>query len=407
MNPEVNKGFKLPASHLLAQVTAMVLVLGGLGFDQPCQAQKLPPSLFLPELLLPRADIDVSADAQALPTNSPKAPISEFRYDHQGVTKSLSQYQKEANVRAMLVLKDGQIVYEYNRFPYSQSTLHQSWSISKQVLSALIGMAIADGAIRSVTDRMDAYAPELAVNGFAGVTFKQALQMSSGVLYNEEQDRFKLFMDTIKDNLTFGGAGHALKDKALDLALTQAYAPGSSYSYASINSQALSRALEKAVGMPYQRYLEVKLWKPLGTTDKAKILVDRRKEAFTFCCLYATTRSYAMFGLLFAQHGRLHDKQLVPAEWVLKSTTFSKDANNWHAVPRAGRAMGLYGFGYHWWPLEGGRGDFSALGVFGQAIHVLPKQNTVVVRISGDFEEPGAHAEENAIMGRALADYLD
>ncbi len=370
-------------------------------------AQGLPPSLFLPELLLARQNIEADVRPRTLPKAVPKAPISDFRYTYQGVSKSLNDFQAEAKVRALLVLKDGNIVYEYNKFPYSKSSLHQSWSMGKQVLSALVGVAIQDGAIRSVNDRMDAYAPELAVNGFAGVTFKQALQMSSGIAYKEEADRFKLFLDTITDRFSGGVSGFSLLEKTLDPKLTQAYPPGSKYEYASINSQALSLALEKAVGMPYATYLERKLWKPMATPDRAKILIDRSDQPFTFCCLYATTRSYAMFGLLYAQGGRLQDRQIVPRDWVSKSTTYQGDPSNWRAVPRAGGDMGLYGFGYHWWPLSGNRADFSALGIFGQAIHVLPAQNTVIVRISADFDTPGAHAEENAIMGRALADYLD
>ncbi|MDI1258701.1 serine hydrolase [Aquabacterium sp.] len=384
----------------------MLLLLGVIAACQ-AQAQSLPPALFLPELVLPRETVDMATFPVSMPTASPKAPISALRYTYEGVSKSLSQYQSEAKVRAMLVLKDGKIVYEYNNFPYTKTSLHQSWSMAKQVLSAMVGIAIGEGAIRSVNDRMDAYEPALAVNGFAGVTFKQALQMSSGVAYSEEADRFKLFMDTIADYYTLGSSGYTLREKTTDTVLAPAFAPGSKYQYASINSQAISMALEKAVGMPYQRYLELKLWKPMRTPDRAKVLVDRSHEAFTFCCLYATTRSYAMFGLLYAQEGRLHGRQIVSSDWVRQSTTFAGDPTNWHAVPVNGNKLGLYGFGYHWWPLEGERQDFSALGVFGQAIHVLPKQNTVIVRISGDFDTPGAHIEENVVMGRALADYLD
>jgi len=383
-----------------------MLLLGVIAACQ-VQAQSLPPALFLPELVLPRETVDVSALPVTLPTASPKAPISAMRYTYEGVSKSLSQYQSDAKVRAMLVLKDGKIVYEYNKFPYTKTSLHQSWSMAKQVLSALVGIAIDEGAIRSVNDRMDTYEPALAINGFAGVTFKQALQMSSGVAYNEEADRFQLFLDTISDYYTLGSSGYSLREKTTDTALTPAYAPGSKYQYASINSQAIAMALEKAVGMPYQRYLALKLWKPMRTPNSAKVLVDRSDDAFTFCCLYATTRSYAMFGLLYAQAGRLHGRQIVSSDWVRRSTTFAGDPSNWHAVPVNGNKLGLYGFGYHWWTLEGERNDFSALGVFGQAIHVLPKQNTIIVRISGDFDTPGAHIEENVVMGRALADYLD
>ena len=388
------------------RTVAPVLLPVLLGTVTVATAQSLPPSLFLPEAVLPRQTVEAAPYPVALPTGQPRAPISKFRYEFKGQTKSLDQYLSEAKVRALLVLKDGKIVHEFNRFPYHRRSLHQSWSIGKQVLSALVGVAIAEGAIGSVDDRMDAYDPSLALNGFAGVTFKQALQMSSGVAYDEEADRFKLFLDVITNFYTFGRQGQNLAQKTYDAALTSAYVPGSRYEYASINSQAISSALEKAVGMPYKDYLQRKLWQRMAMPDDAKVLVDREGQAFTFCCLYATTRSYAAFGLMYARGGALYGRQLVPQDWVRRSTRLDADTGNWANVPRDGNEFGLYGFGYHWWPLAGERGDFSALGVFGQAIHVLPEQDVVIVRMSGDFDTPGAHAEENVFMGRALADYL-
>ena len=125
-----------------------------LGTVTVATAQSLPPSLFLPEAVLPRQTVEAAPYPVALPTGQPRAPISKFRYEFKGQTKSLDQYLSEAKVRALLVLKDGKIVHEFNRFPYHRRSLHQSWSIGKQVLSALVGVAIAEGAIGSVDDRM-------------------------------------------------------------------------------------------------------------------------------------------------------------------------------------------------------------------------------------------------------------
>lgn len=98
-----------------------------LGLIAACQAQAqtLPPSLFLPELVLPREVVDTSSFPVTLPTAAAKAPISGLRYNYEGVSKSLAQYQDDAKVRAMLVIKDGKIVYEYNKFPYTKTSQHQ------------------------------------------------------------------------------------------------------------------------------------------------------------------------------------------------------------------------------------------------------------------------------------------
>ncbi len=386
-----------------------MLVLAALALaPMALQAQGLPPSLFLPELLLPQTEIKASSKPVLLAQADSPKDITQLSYEFEGRSRTFRQFMSEAKVKSFMVLKDGQIVHEYHRFPNSRTTRHQSWSISKQVLATMVGVALQDGAIKSIDDRMDQYEPRLATNGFAGVTFKQALQMSSGVKYNEEADRYSLFFDVFRNRYRFGKAGSTLTDKTLEAGLVPAFAPGSAYQYASINSEAIRMALEKAVGMRYQDYLSTRLWQPMGMPDEARNLTDREETAFTFCCLYATTTSYAMLGQLYAQGGWFNGRQIVPRDYVRKATTFAGDPSNWRAssVPRKDGSA-LRGFGYHWWPLEGDREDFVASGVFGQSIHVLPKQNTVIVRISSDHDNPEGSSYEAAILGRAIADHLD
>lgn len=372
----------------------------------PATSQALPPSLFKPELILPKVTIEASSAPAPLALARAK-DLSQISYQFQGQAKTVSDFISEAKVKSLLVLHDGQIVYQYNKFPNTASTRHQSWSMMKQVLSVLIGAAIQDGYITSVDERMDRYEPKLALNGFRGVTFKQALTMSSGIRYDEVKDRYQLFFDVIGDYLLGARVGLSLDEEVTAGRLSAAYTPGSRYDYASINSQALAWALEAATRMPLADYLQNRLWAPLGMTDSARLLVDRSKRPFAFCCLYATARSYARLGQLYAQNGVWQGRQIIPREWVRLSTTFA-DAASWtpDKVQREGDVMDLHGFAYHWWPLAGNRGDFTGLGVYGQGLHVLPAQNTVVVRLSDDFDTPGAHAEEAAVMGRAIADAL-
>jgi CubicO group peptidase (beta-lactamase class C family) len=232
--------------------------------------------------------------------------------------------------------------------------------------------------------------------------------MSSGIKYDEENDRFQLFFDIIKNSYTSGRSGYTLAEKTTAPELVRAYEPDSRWQYASINSQAIAMALTAAVGEPLQDYLWKKLWDPMGMEHSAKILVDRKHTEFTFCCFYATTRSYAAIGRLCANGGHYNGKQIVSQDWVRLSTTLD-DPHSWsgeYAHPE-GVSSDNFGFAYSWWPLKGDRGGFTALGVYGQSIHVLPGQNTVVVRTSGDFEVQGAHSEEALVLGRAIADHLD
>jgi CubicO group peptidase (beta-lactamase class C family)/sugar lactone lactonase YvrE len=369
---------------------------------------QLPPELFLPELVLNNDTIPPSSDPARLRKKYRRFIEENFIYEYEGQQRCLADFFSDAEVRSFLIMKDGRIVYEYYKAPCNRYSKQQSWSMSKQILSILVGIAIDQGAIDSVEDPMDKYDPRLRDNGFAGVSFRQALQMSSGIKYDEENDRYQLFFDIIKDTYTSGRLGYTLVEKTTAPELVREYEPDSRWQYASINSQAIAMALTAAVGEPLQDYLWKKLWDPMGMEHGAKILVDREHTEFTFCCLYATTRSYAAIGQLYANGGHYNGKQIVSQDWVRLSTTLD-DPHSWsgeYANPE-GITSDNFGFAYHWWPLKGDRGDFTALGVYGQSIHVLPKQNTVVVRTSGDFEVEGAHRDEALVLGRAIADYLD
>lgn len=364
----------------------------------------LPSKLYKPEWILPQQDIDASTVPVTLPRMV--SPLSGLTYRFQNTARPLSEFMEIGKVRSLLVLHNGRVAFEQNEWPYDETSRQQSWSMMKGVLGLLVGIAIDEQSIASIDDPLERYAPALAQSAFAGVTFRQALIMSSGVGFVEEKDRVGVFVKAGLSRATGGWRGKSIREQVLDGALQRAQPPGKQYSYASINSQAISMALEAAVGQPLHRYLQDKLWQPLGMPDKAELLTDAKSDAFSLCCLYATPRSYAMLGQLMAQGGRWQGKQIISSRWVKNATTFA-DPLSWHArdVPRTGKTMNLFGFAYHWWPLEGDRGDFVTLGVMGQAIYVSPRQNVVVVRLGHD-DTPGAHAEEMMALARAVADHL-
>lgn len=388
----------LPRRLLRATVVAL------LGMSA-LSAQALPPQLFHPEWVLPAADIKGPATGRAELPSQP-TDLSAVRYERDGQRWTLADFQARGSVKAMLVVRDGKVIYEYHRWPNGPQTLHQSWSMMKQVLSNLVGIALQQGQIRSIDDPMDRYAPALAGNGWRGVTFRQALLMSTGVRYNEEVDRVAMFKQVIAHRVSFGALGATLRDKTLEPQLDRIWAPGSRYAYTSIASQALTMALEGATRQPLHALISQQIWQPLGMPDDARVLTDDQGQDFGLCCLFATARSYAIFGQWMAQGGRWQGRALLDEAWVKRATSFD-DPGAWHstAVPRPAKTQELFGFAHHWWPLEGGRGDFTALGIHGQMVYVSPRQSVVVVRLSDDYVE-GAHNEEAIALFRAIADQL-
>lgn len=228
----------------------------------------LPSKLYKPEWILPQQDIDASTVPVTLPRMV--SPLSGLTYRFQNTARPLSEFMEIGKVRSLLVLHNGRVAFEQNEWPYDETSRQQSWSMMKGVLGLLVGIAIDEQSIASIDDPLERYAPALAQSAFAGVTFRQALIMSSGVGFVEEKDRVGVFVKAGLSRATGGWRGKSIREQVLDGALQRAQPPGKQYSYASINSQAISMALEAAVGQPLHRYLQDKLWQPLGMPDKAE-----------------------------------------------------------------------------------------------------------------------------------------
>ncbi len=101
--------------------------------------------------------------------------------------RPLSEYLERRKVRAFVVIRDDTILYERYREGYGPSTTSSSFSVAKSVTSALLGRALASGAIRSLDDPVTAYVPGLAgTPAYSGVTLRQLLTMRSGIDQSRE-----------------------------------------------------------------------------------------------------------------------------------------------------------------------------------------------------------------------------
>jgi len=119
------------------------------------------------------------------------------------------------------------------------------------------------------------------------------------------------------------------------------------------------------------------------------------------------TRDYAKFGQLFLQGGEWEGEQLIPVDWVKDSTV--NHAPNLHPLRGSG-------YGYQWWvpmPQEGlSKGDFFAVGIYGQYVYINPAMNIVIAKNAADREftqaqSNGQHSMNmNIDMFRSLAEQL-
>lgn len=306
----------------------------------------------------------------------------------------LDEFLDSQRNTGLLVLKGDTVLAE--RYQYGKTAQHRfaSASVAKTVLGMLVGIALHEKKITSLEDRVVQYLPALKGHPYADVSIRHLLTMSSGIAFSENwktrDDGMKLVDNTIWQK-TEGGI-----ETIREFRLREAPA-STRFRYASSDSQVLGLVLREAVGKPLATYLSEKIWQPMGAEANATWLLDKGGYETGYCCLNATLRDYARFGMLLANHGTLDGKQIIPADWVKAATTAQAP------YLEVGTATPNNGYGYQTWILGDRRprdgGDpvlaFAALGVHGQAIFVDPATKLVVVH-TAVWADPNDRAARGA-----------
>jgi CubicO group peptidase (beta-lactamase class C family) len=302
----------------------------------------------------------------------------DITYQWKGSVHRLDELLALTKTTGFIVIKDGKIVQERYFGGANEASKFTSMSVAKSFTSTLVGLAIADGKIKSIDQPITDYLPELNGTGYDGVSIKSILQMSSGVKFSESH-----LADRYSDmDIAFQRAMIDEDEPLNDFmkGLTRARPPGSTFVYKGADTQVLGWLVKHVTGQTLADYLSEKIWQPMGMERDAFWNVDSpgpngMEAAFT--CLNATLRDYARFGLLFLNNGKFNGKQIVPADWVEQAT-----------APRspqveAGHLFKNYplGYGYQWWTFPTDHA-FVAQGIYFQFIYVNPKENLVIVKTS-------------------------
>jgi CubicO group peptidase (beta-lactamase class C family) len=312
-----------------------------------------------------------------------------LRYEYQGQSRTLDDYLARNPTTGLLVAQGDTILVE--RYQYARTDQHRftSWSMAKTVTAMLVGIAIAEGHIRSVDDPAAVYVPALAGTEYGRTSLRHLLQMSSGVRFIEDYSSSKSDSGRLA-SATFGQVGPGGVDAVTPFNV-RAVPSGTKYSYASVETQVLGLVLRSAVAGPVTDYLHEKIWEPMGAEASATWLVDRSGQEVTYCCLNAVLRDYARLGLLLAHDGNWRGRQLIPRAWIEDATRVRVDQP--HLRPDT--AMPFFGYGYQVRIFAGDRRMFVLDGNRGQRIFVDPASRLVMIhtavrtqaRDSGEREE--------------------
>lgn len=295
--------------------------------------------------------IDAGRDVYPLPKGSPL-----------NVGVDVDAYMKEQRTAGLVIIQDGKIRLEKYGLDFSGDGRWTSFSVAKSFTSTLVGAAIKDGYIKSIDDKVSDYIPDLKGSVYDDVSIQQLLTMTSGVAWNED------YGDKNSDVARFNA--HKAEE-GVDVTvsymrkLKREAPPGTKWVYKTGETNLIGVLVSSATKKTLSAYLSEKVWAPFGMEQDASWLLGNTGHEISGCCMQASTRDYARFGLFMLGGGVVDGKSILPDGWIAKATTKQADIGDAEK-----------GYGYQWWTVNDG--SYAAQGIFGQGIFIDPKRNLII-----------------------------
>ncbi|GGK22542.1 serine hydrolase [Pilimelia terevasa] len=275
--------------------------------------------------------------------------------DVQSLDESADWFHGVKNARSLIVLRGGRIAYEryfHGSGPQQSNNVH---SASKSILQAVYGIAVGRGDLPGYDIPIGHYLPAAVAAGGAkaAITIRQLLLMRSGLQWSEDETEYAIENE---ENWIEAILGQPL-----------AATPGSRFHYSTGDTHLLSAVLQAATGATLEQYASAHLFTPLGISHQGWGC-DPQGIASGGCNLFLPARALARFGELYLRNGVWNGRQLVPAEAVAFSRTYS---GHKESDPR-------YQYGALWWlaTVQGHPVQF-AWGWGGQYVAVVPSLDLV------------------------------
>lgn len=292
---------------------------------------------------------------------------------------------------ALVVVHGGRIVLEAYADGVDPNQSERLYSISKSVTSALVGVALAEGAIESLETPIGVWLPQWRSGGREAITVRHLLTMTSGVA---------------PSHAYIIPAG--IDPYAYLSLLPMAAKPGESFVYDTQVFRLLYAILDRATGESLPDYAQSRLAGPLGMTSLEWETKNDGLPSYTFVGMSAL--DLARFGVMVARGGRWEGVEVVPEEYLRLALEPSTPGN-----PGYGWLWWLNGDGWistrsvrvpgRRWP--GAPADATAaLGAFSKMLFVVPSRNLVVVRLGTLPLDPEAEIGEAQWENALLADVL-
>jgi CubicO group peptidase (beta-lactamase class C family) len=305
------------------------------------------------------------------------------------IDKFLEQWP-EHNIHAVLVVRRGKLVMDryftgtderwgtpLGKVVHTAEQMHDLRSITKSVVSLLVGIAIGEGKFPPLDSSAIDFFPEfspLRTTANARITFRHLLSMSSGIAWNESIPYSDPANSESQMNAALAPIRYVFSQPVVQ-------PPGSAYNYNGGNTVILGTAVAKAVGSELPAYARAKLFERLDFGLSDWVYVPEGREPAFASGLRLRPRDTAKLGQIMLTDGVWKGRQVLPKGWATESIK-----------PRI-NGSGVYFYGYQWWlgrSLHQGREHtwFAGVGWGGQRLFIVPSLELVVMVNAGHYGGP-------------------
>ena len=267
-----------------------------------------------------------------------------------------------------MVIKNDSIVFEKYFDDHKSSSLSNSFSVAKSIVTSMMFKAIMEGKIKGLDQPLSDYFDEYKEGLASELTVGDLASMSSGMKWSEKY--YSVINITSESYFTDDLRSVVLRQNIIDK-------PGQRFRYSSGDTQLLGMVIEKATGTTLTNYLSEKFWQPMGAENSALWQIDSKKSGMekVYCCIASTARDFARFGKLYINKGKWNDEIILDPSYIdLSINPVFEDSPY---------------YGYGWWLYNyEGKKVFTMNGHRGQFVISFPDENIIIVR-QGEYNNKG------------------
>ena len=307
-------------------------------------------------------------DNEIINTSNPKDWILHTNYNNYKEDPSFEEFNSEMETSAFLIIENDSLLVEKYYDGYDDSSMTNSFSMSKTILSLILGKAIEDEFIKGLDQKVIEFIPELKGKFAKDVRIIDLAQMSSGLKWNESTlNPFSVIAKTY------------FVDDLNKLILDQPFekTPGKKFDYSSGNTQFLSIVIERATGKKIAEYFSENFWQKMNAQNDALWQLDSYESGNVkaFCCFISTAKDISRIGKLYLNNGDWNGTRLINSSFIENSIK--------------AKVSDIYGIGT-WLTNYKGLDIAMMRGHLGQYVIIIPEKKLIITRTGKKYMDNGA-----------------